>query len=150
MDVGDWVGSSVGFNLIIHSPVLVHFLPFMIIFPLCFTVTSILVKVISQPASHSVTTESREWDARPGMMYPVRAFSGKPGRLSRHLWVDLTLFPSGSVTVIRCWSPSIIVASASVIKKLLVAPESKIAQCFMFSFVRVIVLRRFVAAPANP
>ena len=150
MGVGCWVGFLLGFSLTIHSPVLVHFLPLMMTLPLCFTVTSIFVKVISHPASHSVTTESNEWDARPGTMYPIRAFCGKKGRLSWHLWVDLTLFPSGSVTLICCWSPSIIVASAAVIKKLLVAPESKIAQCFMLSFVRVIVWSRFAAAPANP
>ena len=122
----------------------------MMTLPRYFTVTPILVKVISHPASHRVTTESKEWDARPGTMYPVRARCGRNGRLSRHLWVDLTLLPSGSVTLICRWSPSIIVAFASVIRKLLVAPESKIAQCFMFSFVRVIVWRRCAAAPANP
>ena len=150
MGVGCWVGFSLGFSLTIHSPVLMHFLPLMMTFPLCFTMTSIFVKVISHPASHSVTTESKEWDARPGTMNPICGFCGKNGRLSRHFWVDLTLFPSGRVTLICCWSPSIIFASASVIKKLLVAPESKIAQCFMFSFVRVMVSSRFAAAPANP
>ena len=64
--------------------------------------------------------------------------------------MDSTLFPSGSVTLICCWSPSIIVACASVIKKLLVAPESKISHRWMFSLLSVILLSNAAAAPAKP
>ena len=67
-----------------------------------------------------------------------------------HRWVDLTLFPSGSVTVICCALLSIDLTCAPVIKKLLVAPESKIAHCLMFSLLRVTVLSSAAAAPANP
>ena len=67
-----------------------------------------------------------------------------------HRWVDLTLFPSGSVTVICCALLSTDLTCAPVIKKLLVAPESKIAHCFMFSLLRVTVLSSAAAAPANP
>ena len=51
----------------IHSPVLVHFFPFMIVLPRYLTATPIFVKVILHPALHSVTTEMRECEARPGM-----------------------------------------------------------------------------------
>ena len=49
-----------------------------------------------------------------------------------HCLVDWTLFPSGSVTVICCALLSIDLTCAPVIKKLLVATESKIAHCLMF------------------
>ena len=124
---GDGVGILVGLRAIIQSPVRVHFRPFMIVSPLYLTVASYFVKVISHPALHRVTAERRECAARPGMMYPCRAAVGSCGMSSRHLLVDFTLFPSGKVTLI--WSPSgsMVVACAFVIRKLLVAPESRIA-----------------------
>ena len=69
----------------IHSPVLVHFLPVMMVFfPRYLTVTPIFVKVILYPALHSVTTEMSEWEAMPGMAYAFLASWGRLGRLSRH------------------------------------------------------------------
>ena len=67
---------ALGWRDTIHSPVLLHFAPLMIIRPLYLTVMFILVKVISHPASHNATTEINECDARPGRMYPVRALAG--------------------------------------------------------------------------
>ncbi len=118
MAVGGAVGCVVGSKDTIHRPVLVHLLPLMMVFPWYLTVTPILVNVISHPVLQSFTTESREWDASPGTIYPVRALWGRLGMLSRHFWVDLTLFSSGSVTLICCSLLSIIVVCASVIKKI--------------------------------
>ena len=144
------LGGTVGWSETIHNPVLLHFAPVMIVRPLYLMVTFILVYVTPHPASHNATTESRECDARPGRMYPVRALVGSWGRSSVHCWVDWTLFPSGSVTMICCVLLSIDLTCAPVIKKLLVAPESKIAHCLMFSLLRVTVLSSAAAAPANP
>ena len=122
----------------------------MIVFPLYFTTAPPFVNVISHPALHSVTTEMRECAARPGIMYPLRAAAGSCGMSRRHLFSDLTLFPSGSVTLI--WSPSwsIVVACAFVIKKLLVAPESRIAHWRILSLLIVTVSSRALAAALNP
>ena len=147
---GGALGGAVGWSETIHNPVLLHFAPVMIVRPLYLMVTLILVNVISHPASHNATTESRECDARPGRMYPVRALVGSCGRSSVHCWVDRTLFPSGSVTCICCALPSVDLTCAPVIKKLLVAPESKIAHCLMFSLLKVTVLSSVAVAPANP
>merc|ERR1712197_250503 len=82
----------------IHNPHLVHFLPFRMVLPRYFTVTPILVKVISHPALHSVTTERRECEASPGMTYAFLASWGRLERSRRHWWVEETWFPLGSVT----------------------------------------------------
>ena len=144
--VGAGVGELVGFSAIIQSLVRVHFFPVGIVFPLYLTLTSYLVNVISQPASHRVTTETSECAARPGMTYPCRALEGRSGIFRRHFSFDFTLLPSGKVTVI--WSsvsPSF-VASALVMRKLLVAPESSIAHWWILSFVSVMVSRSAFAA----
>ena len=100
--VGGSVGCVVGSIATIHRPVLVHLFPFMMICPWYLMVMPILVNVISHPALQSFTTEMREWDANPGTIYPVCALCGRLGMFRRHFWVDLTLFPSGSVTLICC------------------------------------------------
>ena len=110
------LGVAVGWSETIHSPILVHFAPLIMIFPLYLMVTLILVNVVSHPASHSAITEIRECDARPGRMYPVRALVGSWGRPSVHCWVDLTLFPSESVNVICCVLLSTNLTCASVIR----------------------------------
>ena len=82
----------------IHKPVLVHFSPVSTILPLCFTMQPILLKITSHPALHSFITERRECDAKPGMMWPRRAFVGNSGRSRVHVWVDVTCPPSGKRT----------------------------------------------------
>ena len=82
----------------IHKPVLVHLLPVSTILPLYLTMQPILLKVTSQPALHSLTTDSRECDAKPGMMWPSRAFVGNLGRSRLHVCVEVTCPPSGSRT----------------------------------------------------
>jgi hypothetical protein len=54
---------------IIHNPVRVHLLPQRITLPQYMIVHPILVKMTSQPASHRVTMEMREWEARLGMIW---------------------------------------------------------------------------------
>ena len=73
--VGAGVGVMVGgagcvpllsYNGIIHSPVLVHFLPHSIVCLLYLIVHPILLNVTSQPALQRLTTEISEWDERLG------------------------------------------------------------------------------------
>ena len=122
----------------------------MITCPLKNTLTLVLLKVTSHPALHSVTTDISECEANPGMMWPRRASIGRPGTLTVHLCVDLTLFPSGRLTVIPSSMISLSVTGAAVVRKLLVAPESRIAHLWMFSRVSVIVSRSWLAAAAIP
>ena len=98
-----FVGVLVGFVVVsltgtIHKPVLVHLLPVSTILPLYLTMQPILLKVTSQPALHSLTTDSRECDAKPGMMWPSRAFVGNLGRSRLHVCIEVTCPPSGSCT----------------------------------------------------
>ena len=60
---------------------------------------SILVNVTSHPALHNFMTDTNEWDAEPGTMWPIRAFSGSSGIASLQSCVDCTLEPFGMVTV---------------------------------------------------
>jgi hypothetical protein len=66
----------------IHKPVLVHLCPQMIVRPRYTMVQLIFVKVTVHPALHMVTTERREWDARPGMIWAASAPGGRSGRSS--------------------------------------------------------------------
>jgi hypothetical protein len=56
----------------IHKPVLVHLCPQTIVWPRYTMVQLIFVKVTVHPPLHIVTTERREWDARPGMILAAR------------------------------------------------------------------------------
>jgi hypothetical protein len=66
----------------IHKPVLVHLCPQMIVRPRYIMVQLIFVKVTVHPALYMVTTERREWDAGPGMIWAARAPAGRSGRSS--------------------------------------------------------------------
>ena len=59
---------------IIQRPVVLHFLPHTIVLPRCVMVQPIMVNSTLQPALQSLVTDSSECDARPGMMWPCRAF----------------------------------------------------------------------------
>jgi hypothetical protein len=64
---------------IIHKPVHVHLLLHRMIFLRCKIVHPILVKATLQPALHRVTTNMREWEARPGMIWACCAVAGRAG-----------------------------------------------------------------------
>ena len=69
-------------NGTIHKPVLVHLCPQTIVWPQYTMVQLIFVKVTVHPALHMVTTERREWDTRPGMIWAACAPAGRSGRSS--------------------------------------------------------------------
>lgn len=124
---------------IIQSPVRVHLCPQMIDFPLYFMLHPILLNVISHPALHSVTTETREWEDRFGSMCASLARSGRVWSLSRQVCVEQTMSPFGSLARMGAFVGVISVAGAAVVRKWLLAPESRMAHSCMFSAVSVIV-----------
>jgi len=66
----------------IHKSVLVHLCPPTIMRPQYTMVQLIFVKVTVHPALHTVTTERREWDATPRMIWAARAPAGRSSRSS--------------------------------------------------------------------
>ena len=102
------------------------------------------------PALHNVTTDTSECDDIPGMTCPVLAPLGNSGRSSSRLCVEVSLVPSGIVTVMGFVATDIPVADASVTKKWLVAPESNIAQSLISSRLKLIVFKMLLAACAYP
>ncbi len=101
------------------------------------------------PPLHMVMTERREWDASPGMMCAARASGGRFGRSRVQVWVDCTLPPLGSRAMrVGTVAGMMLVVGASVVRKWLVALESRIAQLLMVAASVKIVLRRIEAASA--
>ena len=66
----------------IHKPIFVNLCPQTIVWPRYTMVQLIFVKVTVHPALHLVTTERREWDARPRMIWAASAPDGRSGRSS--------------------------------------------------------------------
>ena len=58
----------------------------------------ILVKVTLHPALHNLTTDSSEWLAKPGRIWPILAVPGRSGIFKLHVCVDLTYAPFGMIT----------------------------------------------------
>ncbi len=107
-----------------------------------------MVKVTVHLALHIVTTERRECDASPGRMCVAQAPGGRFGRSRVQVWVDCTLPPLGSCAMRSTVAGMMLVAGASVVRKWLVAPESRMAQFLMVAASVKIVLRRMEAASA--
>jgi hypothetical protein len=108
----------------------------------------IFVKVTMHPALHIVMTESKECDARLGMTWAAWVPAGRSGKLRVQVCVDCTLSPFGRRVMRGTAARTMIVAGALVVKKWLVAPESRMAHCFMVVASTLIVLRRMEAARA--
>ncbi len=104
--------------------------------------------VSDDPALHMVTTERREWDARPGMMWAALAPTGSMGRSRVQVCVDCTLLPLGRRAMRGTAAVMMLVAGALVVRKWLVAPKSRMAHCLMVAALVIIVLRRTEAARA--
>jgi hypothetical protein len=94
-------------------------------------VQPIFVKVMLHPALHMVTTKRRECAARLGMMWAVWAQLGRDGRLRVHVWVDDMRSLLGRHATSRTMAGRMLVAGAPIVRKWLVAPESRIAHSLM-------------------
>ena len=102
----------------------------------------ILVKCTVHPALHRVTTDRSECDARPGTMWVVRALGGREGMLRVHVCVECTRAPFGRRAMMGVVVGRILVAGVSVVRKWLVAPESRMAHLLMMSASVLIVFKR--------
>ncbi len=91
--------------------------------------------------------DRRECDARPGM-WAFLAAAGSSGRLRVQVCIDCTLSPFGRWATRWTVAAQMFVAGALVVRKWLVAPESRIAHCLMISASVEIVLRSTSAAKA--
>ena len=83
------------------------------------------------------------------MTCPVLA-AGNSERSSSLLCGEVSLVPSGIVTVMGFVATDVPVADASVTKKWLMAPESNIAQSLISSRLKLIVFKMLLAACAYP
>jgi hypothetical protein len=102
---------------IIHNPVRVHLLPQRITLPQYMIVHPILVKTSLQPAVHRVTTEIREWEARPEMIWACHAKAGRAGILRVHMCVECTCLPLGSRAMMGLLVGRMLVTGAAVMRK---------------------------------
>ncbi len=78
----------------------------------------IFVKVTVHPALHMVTTERREWDARPGTMWVALALKGGAGRSRVQVCIDCTLLPLGRQAMRGTVAGMMLVVGALVVKKM--------------------------------
>jgi hypothetical protein len=108
----------------------------------------IFVKVTVHPALHIVTMKSNECDARPGITWAAWAPTMRSGRLRVQVCVDCTLSPFGRWAMRGTAPSTMLVAGALVVKKWLVAPESRMAHCLIVAATTLIVLRRMEATRA--
>ncbi len=146
--VGVVVGGILGTRGIIHNPMRMHLLPYRIVRPGCVMVHPILVKRTLHPALQSVTTITSECDANPGMIWARRAAAGSSCKSNLHVCVDHTWSPLGRRAMTGLLASCTLVTGAPVVRKLLVAPESKIAYLLMVSMSMLTVQRSAAAASA--
>ncbi len=109
----------------------------------------IFVKVTVHLALHMVMMERSECDARPGIMWAAWAPAGRSGRLRGHVCVNCTLSPLNRWAMRGTAARTMLVAGALVIRKWLVAPESRMAHRLMVATSKLIVLRRMETASAK-
>jgi hypothetical protein len=101
------------------------------------------------PALHIVRTESNECDARPGITWAARVLAGRSGKSRVQVCVDCTLSPFCRQAMRGTVARTMFVADALVVKKWLIAPESRMADHYMVVTSTLIVLRRMEAARAQ-
>ncbi len=116
--------------------------------PQCIIVHPIFVKSTLHPALQSVTTLTRECEAEPGMMWARRAAMGRSGKSSMQVCLDCTWSLLSRRATMGLLASCTVVMGALVVRKLLIAPESKMAHLFMVSMPMLTVQRRVGAARA--
>ena len=109
---------------------------------------SILVKCTVHLALHKFTTDRSEGKAKLGIMWAARALGGREGMSRVHICIECTRVPFGRRAMMGMVVGKILVAEASVVRKWLVAPESRMAQLLMVLASVLIVFRRTEAARA--
>ena len=115
--VGGWFAVAFSVMGIIHSPVVVHFLPHTICLPRYVMLHPIIVNSTVQPASQRLVTDRSECDASPGMICPCRAGLGRCGMSRLHVCVDVTRSPFGICTTIGVVAGMMSMTGALVMRK---------------------------------
>jgi hypothetical protein len=108
----------------------------------------IFVKRTLHPALQSVTTLTRECDAKPEMIWARHAVAGSLGKSNVQLFVDHTWSPLGRHATIGLLAICKLVMVMPVVRKLLVAPESKMTHLVMVSMSMLTVQSSVAAARA--
>ncbi len=106
----------------------------------------IFVKVTVHLALHMVMAESNICDTRPGITWAAWAPAERSGRTRVQVCVDCTLSPLGRQAMRGTAARRMLVAGASVVRKWLIAPESRMAHRLMVAASTLIVLRKMEAA----
>jgi hypothetical protein len=130
----------------IHRPMRVHLLPQIMVRQGQLMVQLIFVKDPVHPALHIVTTESKECDARSGITWATQAPAGRSGKSRVQVCANCTLSPFGRRAMRGTAARTMFVAGALDVKKWLIAPESRMANCFTVVASTLIVLIRMEAA----
>ncbi len=99
----------------------------------------IFVKVTVHPAFYIVTTESNKCDARPGITWAAWVPAGRSGKSRVQVYVNCTLSLFCRQVMRGTAARTLFVAGALVVKKWLIAPESRRAHCFMVGALTLIV-----------
>jgi hypothetical protein len=137
--VGAFVGGVLGTSGIIHNPVCMHLLPHRIVQPRCVLVHPIFVKRTSHPALQSVTTLTIVCNAKPGMMWAQHAMAGSLGKSNLHICMDCTWSLLGRPAIMGLLASCTLVTGVPGVRKLLVVPESKMADLLMASMLMLTV-----------
>jgi hypothetical protein len=90
----------------------------------------------------------RECNAKPGMIWVRRPSAGRSGKSNVQVYVDCTCLPLGRRATLGLLASCSLVMGVPVVRKLLVALESKIAHLLMVSMSMLTVQRRVAAARA--
>jgi hypothetical protein len=125
-----------------------HLLPHRIVRPRYLIEHPIFVNSTLHPTLLSMTMLMRECEANPGMMLARHALVGRSGKSSMHVCVDCTRAPLGKCATMGLMACRTLLMEALVVRKLLVAPESKMAQLLMDSMLMLTVWRRVAMARA--
>ena len=137
----DGVTCSVsGISGIIHSPVCLHLLHCIGLFPLLCISHEISLICTLHPALHNFTTDTKEWEANPGTMWASLALGGSIGSAMFAVWLEWMVDPFGNLICRGAVAIFLSVTGAEESRKWLDAPESKIAQfilsCVLLDTVR--------------
>jgi hypothetical protein len=125
-----------------------HLLPHRIVRPWYLIKNPIFMNSTLHPTIHSVTTLMKECEANPGMMWARHAGVGRLGKSSVHVCVDCTHSPLRKRATMGLMERWMLLMGALVVRKLLIAPESKMAQLLMESMSMLTIRRRLAAARA--
>ena len=123
--------SASGTSGIIHKPVCVHFLHFIVGLPLiCISQDMSLITTL-HPALQSFTTDTNECDANPGTMWASLALGGSCGSAIFAVWLDWMVVPLGSLICSGFSAGLLSVTGAAERRKWLDAPESRMAHLIL-------------------